>query len=452
MTKECEVTMSSNGKRVYIETYGCQMNVYDSQIVASIVSDAGYTVVTDPNSADIYLINTCSIRGSAENKVFSLLRNLRVRKADRTLQQVGVLGCMGVHQRSELQNEEWGVDFVLGPDAYRSLPTVLRNAADYSCDEGVESKELYDGLYPYVPSVDGVTSFVSIMRGCNNFCSYCVVPFTRGRERSRSSKSILLEIERLAQRGVKEVTLLGQNVNSYRGVSECSHEEVTFPKLLELIALQEPDMRIRFSTSHPKDLSEDLLDVMAQYDTICHHIHLPVQSGSNAVLKRMNRGYTVESYLSKVEAIRTKLPDCALTTDLIVGFSDETEEDFQATLSLLERVRFDSAFMFMFSEREGTFAANRLQDNVSSAVKSRRLSQLIEVQREHSLWANQQEIGRVVEVLVERESTKSELDLCGRASNFKMVVFPKEDVAVGTFQRVKIVHCTSSTLLGEVAK
>lgn len=434
-------------KKLYIETYGCQMNVADSEVVASVMNTAGYEVVNDLESADAVFMNTCSIRDNAEQKIDSRLSYFQTIKKKRKL-IVGVLGCMAERQKEALL-ESKVVDLVVGPDAYLDLPNLIGmvEQGHQAINVELSTTETYKDIIPSRISGNVISGYVSIMRGCNNFCSYCIVPYTRGRERSREVNSILNEIEDLKQRGFKEVLLLGQNVNSYRFME--SEQEINFARLLAIVAEAYPSMRIRFTTSHPKDMGDDVLETMAAYPNICRHIHLPVQSGSDRILKSMNRKYTREWYLNRIEAIRRILPDCGITTDLFCGFHNETEEDQQLSLSLLKEVVFDSAFMFKYSERPGTFASKNLPDNVPEEVKIERLNEIIALQNQMSALSNQRDVGKVFEVLVEGRSKRSSEQLFGRTSQNKVVVFPKGNHKVGDFVSVKISSSTSATLIGE---
>lgn len=434
-------------KKLYIETYGCQMNVADSEVVASVMKTAGYEVESDLEKADALFINTCSIRDNAEQKIDSRLTYFQTLKKKRKL-IVGILGCMAERQKEALL-ESKVVDLVVGPDAYLDLPNLIGMVEQgyQAINVELSTTETYKDIIPSRISGNSISGYVSIMRGCNNFCSYCIVPYTRGRERSREVNSILNEIEDLNKRGFKEVILLGQNVNSY-----CFREGervVDFAQLLSIVAEAYPSMRIRFTTSHPKDMSDDVLETMVNYPNICRHIHLPVQSGSDKILKSMNRKYTREWYLNRIAAIRRIIPDCGITTDMFCGFHDETDEDQQLSLSLLKEVVFDSAFMFKYSERPGTFASKNLPDNVPEEVKIARLNEIIALQNQMSALSNQRDIGKVFEVLVEGRSKRSEDHLFGRTSQNKVVVFPKGNHKVGDLVQVKVFSSTSATLIGE---
>jgi len=440
-------------KKFYIETYGCQMNVADSEVVAAIMAttDAEYTDRID--EAEIVLLNTCSIRDNAEQKVRHRLQELhadysRKSKVERQKPLIGVIGCMAERMGQELI-DRCGVDFVAGPDAYMDIPNLIaqREQGFKPVNVALSTTETYRDVLP-ARLGKSISGFVSIMRGCNNFCSYCVVPYTRGRERSRDVESILREVRDLQAKGYKELTLLGQNVNSYKYSTEAG-EVIDFPALLAIVAEAVPDMRIRFTTSHPKDMSDRTLETIAAHRNICRFIHLPVQSGSNAVLKAMNRKYTREWYLDRIAAIRRILPDATIGTDVFCGFHGETLEDHQQTLSLMREVGFDTAFMFKYSERPGTYAQKHLPDNIPEEEKVRRLNEIIALQQELSLASNQREIGRVVEVLVEGFSKRSKDDMFGRTSQYKTVVFPRAGRHIGELVQVRITSASAATLLGE---
>jgi len=448
-------------KKFYIESYGCQMNFSDSEIVASILQEEGYGATRNYEEASLVLINTCSIREKAEQTVRNRLQAFRKVKEQNPGMLVGVLGCMAERLKAKFLEEEKLVDMVVGPDAYRTLPGLIEEAetGQKSVNVLLSREETYADIAPVRLDSNGVTAFVSIMRGCNNMCSFCVVPFTRGRERSRDAQSIIAECQDLFDRGFREVTLLGQNVDSYyylpAGETEANKEtEVTFAKLLELVALISPKLRVRFSTSHPKDITDDVLHTMAKYENICKYIHLPVQSGNTRILQLMNRTYTREWYLNKVQRIREIMPDCGLSTDVISGFCSETEEEHQDTLSMMELSRYDMAYMFSYSERPGTLAARRYQDDVPEDVKKRRLEEIINLQNQHSRESYQADIGKVFEVLIEGDSKRSNADWCGRNSQNKMVVFPKGDYNFqkGDYVQVKINTATQATLIGVVAE
>lgn len=436
-------------KKLFLETYGCQMNVADSEVVAAIMDNAGYEVTQVEDEADAIFVNTCSIRDNAEQKIHGRLQVFRQRKQKHPGLIVGVLGCMAERMKDELL-ATGVVDLVVGPDAYLDLPNLVGavERGEKSINVELSTTETYKDVIPQRLCGAAISGFVSIMRGCNNFCSYCIVPYTRGRERSREVRSILNEIEDLKKRGYKEVVLIGQNVNSYAYKGE-DGAVVSFADLLKIVAEAYPTMRVRFTTSHPKDMNDDVLMVMAAYPNICRHIHLPVQSGSNKILKSMNRKYTREWYLDRIAAIRRIVPDCGITTDVFCGFHDETEEDQQLTLSLMEEVVFDSAFMFKYSERPGTFAAKNLPDNISEEVKIARLNEIIALQTRMSALSNERDVNKTFEVLVEGFSKRSREQLFGRTSQNKVVVFPKGDHKIGDFVKVKVLSTTSATLIGE---
>lgn len=440
-------------KKLYIETYGCQMNVADSEVVASIMETIGYEQIADASEADAVLLNTCSIRDNAEQKIHARLAELNARRRARDGKRfaIGVIGCMAERAKTDLI-ENCGVDLVAGPDAYLDLPNLMASveAGHKAINVDLSTTETYRDVIPMRLGSNGVGGFVSIMRGCNNFCSYCIVPYTRGRERSRELQSILNEVDDLRRRGFKEVTLLGQNVNSYRFV-DADGMVTDFPRLLATVAEFAPEMRVRFTTSHPKDMSDGTIDVIAAHPNICRHIHLPVQSGSNAVLKAMNRKYTREWYMGRIEAIRSRIPECGISTDLFTGFHGETEEDFQLTLELMREARFDSAFMFKYSERPGTLAARTMPDNVPDEVKTERLNRMIALQNELSAASNLSDVGKTFEVLVEGFSKRSREQLMGRTSQNKAAVFPRGDHKKGDFVRVRVVGASSATLLCEEA-
>lgn len=442
---------NNSSNNVYIETYGCQMNVADSEVVAAILATAGYSLVEEPEMADAVLINTCSVRDNAEKKVINRLQYYNaLKKKNGKPSIIGVLGCMAERVKEDLITEH-GADIVAGPDAYNDLPNLLASveAGHKAINIELSQTETYRDVIPLKLAGLHITGFVSIMRGCDNYCTYCIVPYTRGHERSREVESILNEIDNMVEKGYREVTLLGQNVNSYKIPSQDPDEApFDFADLLEAIALRAPNMRIRFTSPHPKDMSDKTIAVMARYPNICKHIHLPVQSGSNHILKLMKRNYTREWYLSRVAAIRSAMPECAIGTDMFCGFCGETEEDFQETLSLMREVHFDSAFMFKYSERPGTFAAKNLPDDVPEEVKVRRLNEMIALQNELSLSSNKRDIGKRFEVLVEGTSKRSREEYFGRTSQNKVVVFPKIKARIGQWVWVEILDATSATLLG----
>ena len=436
-------------KKLFIETYGCQMNVADSEVVASIMQMAGYEVCDSLDEADAVFLNTCSIRDNAEQKIFNRLEYFfSLRKKKKGL-IVGVLGCMAERVKEDLINNHH-VDLVAGPDAYLSLPDLMAQveAGQKAMNVELSTTETYRDVIPARICGNRVSGYVSIMRGCNNFCHYCIVPYTRGRERSRDVKSILGEVADLVNKGYKEITLLGQNVNSYRFEAE-DGAVITFPQLLRTVAQSARGVRIRFTTSHPKDMSDETLHVIAEEPNVCRHIHLPVQSGSSRILKMMNRKYTREWYLDRVEAIRRIIPDCGLSTDIFSGFHSETEEDHQMSLSLMRECRYDSAFMFKYSERPGTYASKNLPDDISEEVKIRRLNEIIEVQNQLSAEANQRCIGKTYEVLVEGFSKRSREQLVGRTEQNRVVVFDRGSHRIGDFVNVRITEASSATLKGE---
>jgi len=440
--------LTGEGRKLFIETYGCQMNVGDTEIIISILQQHGYIYTEEQAEADVILINTCSIRDNAEQRIWGRLSEMRRLKKQKPSLVVGIVGCMAERLNDKLLEEGTGVDIVAGPDAYRDLPKLLKEAE--AGQKGVNvllsMEETYAEIAPVRIDKNGVSAFIAIMRGCNNFCSYCVVPYTRGRERSRDAETILSEARSLFENGYREVTLLGQNVNSYH----CG--EVDFPELMRRVAEISPLLRVRFATSHPKDMSDRLLEVMASKPNICRAIHLPAQSGSTAMLERMNRKYTREWYLDRIAAIRRYMPDCAITTDLIAGFASETEEEHQETLSLMREVGYDFAFMFKYSERPGTFAQRNLGDDVPDEVKSRRLQEIIALQNELGLESYRRDVGKEFEVLVEGESRRNKAQLFGRTSQNKVVVFDRGDHKAGDYVRVRVTDCTSATLFGEELK
>tara|TARA_Y100001933_G_scaffold158611_1_gene156948 strand:- start:6922 stop:8385 length:1464 start_codon:yes stop_codon:yes gene_type:complete len=452
-----------NGRKLYIESYGCQMNFSDSEIVASILAKEGFNTTQNLDDADLVLVNTCSIREKAEQTVRKRLEKFNAVKRTKPNMKVGVLGCMAERLKSKFLEEEKIVDMVVGPDAYKDLPNLIQEI-----DEGrnavnviLSKDETYGDVAPVRLNSNGVSAFVSITRGCDNMCTFCVVPFTRGRERSRDPQSILQEVNDLWEKGFKEITLLGQNVDSYlwyggglkKDFDKASDMQkatsVNFAGLLELVAQAQPKMRIRFSTSNPQDMTLDVIEVMAKYENICKYIHLPVQSGSNRILKAMNRLHTREEYFELIDNIRRIIPDCAISQDIITGFPTETEEDHQDTLSLMEYVKYDFGFMFAYSERPGTLAERKMEDDIPEATKKRRLQEIIEMQQKHSHYRTQQHLGKTEEVLIEGTSKKSDAHWMGRNSQNTVVVFPKEHYKVGDFVNVKINECTSATLIGE---
>lgn len=441
-------TGQNQERKLFIETYGCQMNVADSEVVASIMGMDGYAVTDTIEEADAIFVNTCSVRDNAEQKIYGRLQYFQSLKRKKKSLIVGVLGCMAERVREELINEHH-VDLVVGPDSYMDLPNLVGAVehGEKAINVELSTQETYKDVIPLKLGGVHISGFVSIMRGCNNFCTYCIVPYTRGRERSRDVESILNEIRDLRDKGFKEATLLGQNVNSY--LFEKDGEAITFPMLLERVALEAPNMRIRFVTSHPKDMSDDTLRMIAAHNNICKYIHLPAQSGSSRILKVMNRKYTREWYLDRIAAIRRIVPECAISTDLFCGFHSETEEDYQETISLMREVGYDSAFLFKYSERPGTYAAKNLTDDVPEAEKIRRLQGMIDLQNQLSEQSNLRDIGKVFEVLVEGFSKRSREQLFGRTSQNKVVIFDKKDFRVGQLVNVKINRATSATLFGE---
>ena len=436
-------------KRVYIETYGCQMNVADSEVVASIMQMDGFHLTEDPELADAILLNTCSVRDNAEQKVLNRLEYYHyIRKKRRRKVTIGVLGCMAERAKGELI-EKHHVDLVVGPDSYLDLPNLVGavERGEKTINVELSTSETYKDVLPLKIGGVHISGFVSIMRGCNNFCSYCIVPYTRGRERSRELESIIREVKDLASKNYREVTLLGQNVNSYRFVD--GERVYDFADLLEAVALAVPEMRIRFTSPHPKDMDDRAIQAMAKHPNICKHIHLPAQSGNDRILKLMKRNYTRAWYLERVAAIRAMMPECAITSDLFCGFHDETEEDFQDTLSLMKEVGYDASFMFKYSERPGTYAAKYLEDNIPEEVKIRRLQEMIDLQNQLSLVSNKRDVGKVVEVLVEGFSKRSREQLFGRTQQNKVVVFDKQGYRVGQYVEVLVEDATAATLLGK---
>jgi tRNA-2-methylthio-N6-dimethylallyladenosine synthase len=441
---------NESDKKFYIESYGCQMNFSDSEIVASILSDVGYRSTRNMEESDLILINTCSIREKAEDTVRKRLRIFDKLKKQKPGILVGVLGCMAERLKTKLLDQEKLVDMVVGPDAYRDLPNLIATAEDG--DKGINvflsRDETYADINPVRLGSNGVTAFVTITRGCDNMCSFCVVPFTRGRERSRDPFSILAECTELFGRGFREVTLLGQNVDSYKWENPDTKEAVDFADLIELTAQVDPLLRVRFSTSHPKDIVDKVLHNIAKYENICNYIHLPVQSGNSTILKKMNRTYDREWYINKIDSIHKILPDCAISSDMITGFCGETEEEHQDTLSIMEIAKYSMSYMFFYSERPNTLAHKKYPDDIPLDVKKRRLSEVIELQGELSLKHNQGEVGKIRKVLVEKVSKKSDKDLAGRTTQNKMVVFPRKEAKIGEYVYTKINDCTSATLIG----
>lgn len=440
------------GKKLYIETYGCQMNFSDSEIVTSILIGKGYEVTSEIKNADLILLNTCSIRDNAEQRVRNKLNELHSLKKKNPSLVIGLLGCMAERLKDKILEEEKHIDLIVGPDGYRSIPELIEEveSGQKAVNVILSADETYADINPVRLGSNKVTAFISIMRGCQNFCSYCVVPYTRGRERSRNPQTIIEEAKSLFDQGYREVTLLGQNVNSYRWEENGLPYE--FPALLEDIAGVNPQLRVRFATSHPKDLSDELLEVMAEHPNICRSIHLPVQSGSSRVLALMHRDYNSEWYMERIEAIKRYLPGCSITTDIIAGFCSETEEDHQHTLRMMKRVRYDYAYMFKYSERPNTYAADKLEDDVPEEVKSRRLEEIIALQQELSLESNREDIGQTLEVLIEGTSKRDKGQLYGRTGSNKVVVFNSETHQPGQYARVIITDCTSATLKGRVSE
>ena len=428
--------------KVYIETYGCQMNVNDSEVILSILQDAGYVLTESIEEADVILANTCSIRDNAEQRIWGRIDQFKIQKKKRPGVVIGIVGCMAERLKDKLLE---AVDIVAGPDAYRSMPELLKAVSPSSPQINVllSHEETYADISPVRLDKNGISAFISIMRGCNNVCSYCIVPYTRGRERSRDAHTIVREAAELWENGYKEVTLLGQNVDSYLW------EDVNFARLLEMVAAVNPELRVRFSTSHPKDISDEVIYTMARHENICRHIHLPVQSGSSIMLEKMRRKYDREWYLERVDKIRSVMPDCGITTDVIAGFCGETEQDHQDTLTLMEKVVFDSAFMFAYSERPGTLASKKYPDDIPYEVKTARLNEIIALQGRMSLKSKEKEIGKVMKVLVEGPSKKNPAELCGRAGSNKMCVFPSRGEKPGDYCEVRVVSVTSATLICE---
>ena len=437
---------------IYLETYGCQMNFADSEIVASILQKEGHTIVSDIEQSDYILINTCAIRDNAEQRIRKRLHDLRALQQRHKQLRIGILGCMAERLQSQLMVEEENVSFVVGPDAYRRLPDILtqvRQQGVKTAETELSTTETYSDIEPVRVASNGISAYISIMRGCQNYCAYCVVPYTRGRERSRDPETIVAEARSLFNQGYKEVTLLGQNVNSYR-FFQSDGSSVDFPELMHRVAEISPLLRVRFATSHPKDLSDRLLQVMAAHDNICKCIHLPVQSGSDRMLKLMNRHYDSAWYLDRIAAIRRYMPDCSITTDVIAGFCTETEEDHRMTLDIFRQVRYDYAYMFKFSMRPDTYAAKHLTDDVPDAEKTRRLEEIIALQGQIALENNRKEIGKTFEVLVEGESHRSKEQLFGRNSQNKVIVFDRHNILPGQYVKVRVTDCTAATLKGEV--
>jgi tRNA-2-methylthio-N6-dimethylallyladenosine synthase len=464
LTLEKPEGVALNGKKFYIESYGCQMNFADSEVVASILANAGFDSTTEFLDADLILINTCSIRDNAEQRVRNRLQNLKVVKKTKKGALIGVLGCMAERLKEKFLDEEKLVDLVVGPDAYRTLPDLITEAetGQKAVNVLLSREETYAEISPVRLNSNGITAFISIMRGCDNMCAFCVVPFTRGRERSRDYKSIVQEAKDLYASGYREVTLLGQNVDSYRfsddktlvgkKLIDAKYDEgvINFARLLELVAQVAPDLRVRFSTSHPKDMTDDVLYTMAKYPNICKYVHLPVQSGNSRILEMMNRTYDRAWYLERIDAIRRILPEAEISTDIVTGFCTETEEEHQDTISMMDYAKYSMAYMFIYSERPGTLAAKKYKDDIPEEVKQRRLQEIVALHRKHSLESNQCDVGKTFEVLVEGVSQKNENQLYGRNTQNKVIVFPKQDAELATYRMVKVVNCTSGTLIGEL--
>jgi len=434
-------------KKLYIETYGCQMNTSDSQLVATILKKIGFENTENIKEADLILINTCSVRENAESRIYGRLKEFAPHKRKKPSLIVGVLGCMAERLKEELL-ENKVVDMVIGPDSYRDIPVLLEKVAkkENALSVLLSDSETYDDIVPEIDK-NSISAFVSIMRGCNNFCTYCIVPYVRGRERSKKPESILNEIRVFIEKGIKEITLLGQNVDSYN-----YEDKVSFANLLEMVAVAFPNTRIRFATSHPKDMNTETLKIIATYKNICKYIHLPLQSGSNKVLKAMKRKYTFEDYMDRINAIRIIIPYCGISTDVFCGFCGETEEDHNQTLEAMRLVKFDYAFMFKYSERPGTYAAKKLDDNVTEEVKVQRLNEIIDLQRGHSMDSNKKDIGKTFEVLVEGASKKSEDNFRGRNSQNKVIIYPKENAEIGQYVNVLVEGCSSAILKGKIVK
>jgi len=443
---------AANSPKVFMETYGCQMNVSDSEVVVSILKQNGYLYTEKMEEADLILINTCSIRENAEQRVRGRLDVFRLMKKKKPSLLIGVIGCMAERLKEKLLEEEKMVDLVVGPDGYRDLHKLVQHAGtgQKAINVLLSREETYADISPVRLDENKISAFVSIMRGCNNMCAYCVVPYTRGGERSRDAQTILREVRELIDMGYKEVTLLGQNVDSYHWTDSSTGDEISFPRLLALVAQTDPQLRVRFSTSHPKDMNDEVLHTMAKYPNICKCIHLPAQSGSTRILELMKRGYTREWYLSRIAAIQRIIPECTITTDIIAGFCSETEDDHQQTLGLMREVKYDFAFMFKYSERPKTYAQRKYPDDVPENVKSRRLQEIIDLMKELSAESKKLDVGKVLEVLAEGTSKKSKNQLFGRTSQNKIVVFPRENYQPGQYVNVLIDDCTSSTLKGKV--
>lgn len=453
---------NNGGKKLFLESYGCQMNFADSEIVASILLDKGYSTTTDYKEADVIFVNTCAIRENAESRVRQRLQDYKKVKKNNKQALIGVLGCMAERLKHQFLEQEKLVDIVVGPDAYRDLPNLIDIAGtgQKAINVILSKEETYADISPVRLDNNGVSAFISIMRGCDNMCSFCVVPFTRGRERSREPETIVREVKEAFDKGYREVSLLGQNVNSYLWTGGGLKKEnlteeqrasaTTFAQLLEMVALVSPDLRVRYSTSHPKDMGDDVLQMMAKYENICKYVHLPVQSGNSDVLEKMNRGYTREWYMDRIKAIRKYLPDAAISTDIITGFCGETEEQHQDTISLMNEIQYEFAYMFSYSERPKTLAERKYEDDIPAEVKSRRLTEIVDLQRKHSEIRTKEGLGKIHKVLVEAISKKSSEMMSGRNSQNTTVVFPKGNLKKGDYVNVLVTSCTSSTLIGEV--
>lgn len=445
--------LNENARKLYIESYGCQMNFSDSEIVASIMLEMGFQTTNTHTDADVVFINTCSIRENAEQRVRNRLKEFAITKKHNPGMVVGVLGCMAERLKAKFLEEEKLVDIVVGPDAYRDLPNLIQSVDDGNKAVNVllSREETYADINPIRLNTNGVSAFISIMRGCDNMCSFCVVPFTRGRERSRDPFSIVEEAQSLYNQGFREVTLLGQNVDSYKWTNEEGTVKVNFAQLLEMVAKVDSNLRVRFSTSHPKDITDEVLYTIKKYDNICKYIHLPVQSGNSRILELMNRTYSREWYINRIDAIRRILPECAISTDIIAGFCTETDEEHKETLSMMEYVKYEYAYMFMYSERPGTPAAKKLKDDVPEEIKAKRLSEIVALQREHSHIRLQAQIGKIQKVLIEGYSKKSDKDFCGRNDQNSMVVFPVSPIyKKGDYVNVLVDRCTTATLIGKI--
>ncbi|MCH3923716.1 MAG: tRNA (N6-isopentenyl adenosine(37)-C2)-methylthiotransferase MiaB [Bacteroidales bacterium] len=437
-------------KKVFIETYGCQMNQADSGIVGKILSTSNYSITMDENEADIILINTCAVRDNAEKRIHNRLHDLNALRKKKSYLKVGIIGCMAERLKDSLINED-RVDIVAGPDSYRKLPELIKKSEknNASIDVNLSEDETYQDIIPMEINSNNITAFISIMRGCENFCSYCVVPYTRGKERSRDPKTIVEQAKNLFDKGYRDITLLGQNVNSYIYNKGEGEKEVNFARLMAMVAQINPLLRVRFATSHPKDISRELIDTIAKYDNICKYIHLPVQSGSNNMLKKMNRKYTIDEYKEKISWIRQAIPECSISTDIIAGFCSETIEDHKQTIEIMKWVGYDSAYMFKYSQRPGTLAAKKYEDDITEQEKTRRLEEIIDVQRELSLKSNQKDIGKTFEILIEGESKRDNTKLFGRNSQNKVIIVDKGNHKLGEYLNVKVNNCTSATLFGE---